>query len=427
MNPSTRQLQTALLGLVILLGILTESRAENWPRWRGPRNDGTSAETGLVSTWNKTDNVKWRLELPGPGASTPIVWNDRIFLTSAEGPSLVLLCINTAGKILWKKTVGDGNFDIREGESNAASPSPSTDGKYVWAKLGTGILACYDFNGNEIWKFDLQERYKKFSMYHGMSSTPLLDGDRLYLQLFHTNEQLVLALDKNSGREIWKHERKTDAREECLHSYASPLIYRFDNQEFLLTHGSDYITAHDLKNGKELWRCGGLNNPKDYNPFFRLVASPIAIAGLIVVPSAKNGPVLGLNPKLAKGDITHSPANYLWKLSDNTPDVPSPLIHDGLLYLCRENGVLLCVDAKTGEVYYTERTHNSRHRGSPVYADGKIFLMAADGTVTAIRPGNQFDILAKNTVGERVAASLAISNGTIYLRSYKALYAIGRK
>jgi len=262
-------------------------------------------------------------------------------------------------------------------------------------------------------------------MYHGMSSSPLLDGDRLYLQLLHSNEQLVLALDKNTGKEIWKRLRMTNAHEESLHSYASPFIYRFDNQEFLLTHGADYITAHDLKDGREIWRCGGLNNPENYNLYFRLVASPVAMPGLIVVPSAKNGPVLGINPKDAKGDITNSTTNYHWKLAQNTPDVPSPLIHDGLVYLCRENGVLICLEAKTGKEFYLERTHNQRHRGSPVYADGKIYLTAADGMVTVVKAGKQFEIIAQNTVEERLSASPAISGGTIYLRSYKALYAIG--
>jgi outer membrane protein assembly factor BamB len=426
MNESKLHLLQAIAGLIVLALFFDITHAENWPRWRGPRNDGTSTETGLVSTWSKTENIKWRLELPGAAPSTPIIWHDRIFLTSAEESALTLLCINTGGKILWKKILGEGNYNIREGESNAASPSPSTDGVYVWIKLGTGILACYDFTGKEIWKFDLQQRYKPFSMYHGMSSSPLLDGDRLYLQLLHTNQQLVLALDKKTGKEIWRHERKTDASQESLHSYATPFIYRSGDQEFLLTHGSDYIVAHDLKDGKELWRCGGLNNPQDYNPFYRFVASPVAMPGLIVVPSAKNGPVLGINPVGATGDITNSSKNFHWKMSDNTPDVPSPVLHDGLLYLCRENGTLLCIDAKTGQQYYLERTHNYRHRGSPVYADGKIFLMSADGTVTVVKPGKKFEVIATNTIDERSAASLAISGGTIYLRTYKALYAIGK-
>lgn len=413
--------------LIPFSNFITKAQAEDWPRWRGPRNDGTSTETGLPASWSKTENIKWRVELPGPAPSTPIIWRDRIFLTATSGSSLVLMGLNTDGKILWQKTLGSGNYEIRQDESNAASPSPSTDGKYVWVKFGTGILACFDFEGNEIWRFDLQKRYQPFSMYHGMSSSPLLDGDRLYLQLLHTNEQLVLALDKNTGREIWKHTRKTDATEESLHSYATPFLYRFGKQEFLLTHGSDYVVAHDLKDGRELWRCGGLNNKQNYNPFFRFVASPVASSGLIVVPSAKNGPVLGLNPANATGDITQNKSDYHWRLTENTPDVPSPLVHDGLVYLCRENGVLICLDAKTGEQYYLERTHNQRHRTSPVYADGKIYLMATDGVTTVVKAGKKFEKLAQNTIEERVSASLAPANGVIYLRSYKALYAIAQK
>ncbi len=411
----------------VLFSVAHINAAENWPRWRGPANDGTSTETGLPSQWSATQNIKWRVELPGPAPSTPIVWNDRIFLSSTEAKTLVFLCLDTNGKILWKKALGAGNYEIRGDESNAASPSPSTDGRHVWVKLGTGLLTCFDFAGNVVWQFDLQERYKKFDMYHGMSSSPLLEGDRLYLQLLHSGAQLVLALDKATGKEIWKHERKSDANMESQHSYATPFLYRFNGQEFLLVHGSDVITAHDLEDGRELWRSGGLNNGLVYNPFFRFVASPVASAGLIVAPSAKNGPVLGINPAGASGDITDNKSQFHWKLAENTPDVPSPVIHDGLVYLCRENGVLLCVDAKTGQQYYLERTHNMRHRASPVYADGKIYLMAADGTTTVVKAGKKFEIIATNSIPERVSASLAIANGVIYLRSFKALYAIAQQ
>ncbi len=423
------KIKTIVLPVVVLLLMSAAhdaliARGENWPRWRGPRNDGTSLETNLPARWSKTENLKWRVALPGPAPSTPAIWDDRIFLTSTEGADLVFLCFDTAGKLRWKQKLDSGNYDIRGDESNAASPSPTTDGRYIWVKLGTGVLACFDFTGKEIWKFNLQERYPPFSMYHGMSSSPLLDRDRLYLQLLHSNAQLVLALDKVTGREIWKHARQSDAQQESQHSYATPFVYRFDGQEFLLTHGADYIVAHDLKDGHELWRCGGLNDRNNYNPYFRFVASPVATAGLVVVPSAKNGPVLALNPQDARGDLTAQQARYHWRMADNTPDVPSPLIHDGLLYLCRENGVLICLDAKSGERYYMERTHNQRHRASPVYADGKIYLIAADGMVTVVKAGKKFEKLAQNAMEERISASLAVSNGVIYLRSYKALYAI---
>jgi outer membrane protein assembly factor BamB len=412
-----------LVTLLFLISI-QDSQAEDWPNWRGPRHDGTSAETGLPVKWRATQNIKWRLQLPGPAPSTPVIWQDRIFLTSADGEELVLLCVTTDGKLLWKKLVSRGNFDIREGESNAAAPSPSTDGRQVWALFGTGDLACFDFDGNEIWKFNVQERYKKFNIYWGIATTPLLDGDRLYLLLLHTNTQSVVALDKTTGKEIWHHPRKTNAYSESLHTYASPIIYRFNGQEFLLTHGADYIVAHNLHDGSEIWRCGGLQSSIMYNPFFRFVASPVTAPGLIVVPSAKSGPVLGINPAGAAGDITNNKTHVIWRLDNETPDVPSPLIHDGLVYLCRENGTLICVDAKTGKEVYKERAYNRRHRSSPVYADGKIYLIAMDGMVTVVKAGRQFEILAQNQMGEQTAASLAISNGTIYLRTYKALYAV---
>ncbi|MCP4657321.1 MAG: PQQ-binding-like beta-propeller repeat protein [bacterium] len=414
----------ALLGLVLVTS--TASWAENWPHWRGPRRDGTSTETGLATRWSQTENVRWRLDLPGAGAATPIVWGDRIFLTSAAGDDLVLLAVDRSGKVAWRKTVGRGNFEVLDGEGNAAAPSPATDGEHVWVFLSTGTLASFDFAGREVWRSDLQERYKPFKLYFVMASSPLVDGDRLYLQLLHTDQQLVLALDKATGREIWRHERATDARDECLHSYASPVLYRFADLELLLIHGADYLTAHRLADGAELWRLGGFHREGGYNPNLRFVASPVATPGLIVAPSAKNGPVVGLNPEGASGDLTGSPKQTVWRLANGTPDVPSPVVHDGLVYLSRENGMLTAVDAKSGEILYSEMVHRRPHRGSPVYADGKVFLMGGDGTVSVVRAGRKHEVLARNSVGERLASSLAVSGEVLYLRSYEALYAIGR-
>lgn len=416
-----RYIFALLIPLLIISGGF--SYAENWPHWRGPRLDGTSTETQLPVQWNGTQNIRWRLPLPGPAASTPAVWGDRIFVTSAEKDFLVLLCIGTNGKIIWRRTVGTGNNTVRGDEGNFAAPSPSTDGRHVWAFFGSGDLVCYDFNGKEIWRTNLEQRYGKFNLYFVMASTPLLDGDRLYLQLIHSDASLVLALDKATGREIWKQQRQSDARDECKHSYASPFLYRDDQREFLLVHGADYVTAHRLKDGAEIWRCGGLNSKERYNSSFRFVASPVATAGLIVVPSAKNGPVLGLRPD-SKGDITSLKQQHIWDLPNGTPDVPSPLIHDGIVYLLNENGDLSAFDAKTGAKIYEEHTHRSRHRASPVYADGKIYITAREGIVTVVKTGRQFEILAQNDLKEPISASPAISNGTLYLRTYGALYAI---
>jgi outer membrane protein assembly factor BamB len=419
---------TMVLGtaFTVLFTFGVAANAENWRQWRGPRNDGTSTETGLPTTWSATENVVWKLPLPGPAGATPVVWGDRIFLTSAKGQDLVLICADTSGKLLWERKLGTGDETVRGDEGNSASPSPSTDGKHVWAMLSTGELGCYDFDGNQVWQFNLQERYGKFSIQFGMTSTPVLDGDKLYIQLLHTNYYLLAAIDKLTGKDLWKHERQSDAKAECEHSYASPVLYRDGKNEFLLAHGCDYVTAHSLKDGAELFRCGGLNPEGKYNMTLRFVASPVAAEGLIVVPSAKNGPVLGLSVN-AKGDITKSSAGHFWRRDDNTPDVPSPLVHDGLVYLCRENGILICLDARTGEQLYYERTHSQRHRASPVYADGKVYLTARDGMVTVVKAGRKFEVLASNDIGEAISASPVISGGRIYLRTYDSLIAIGTK
>ena len=417
-----RNILTLLLGVFILVGSLS---AENWHHWRGPNNDGISHETDVPIQWSQTENVKWRLPLPGEAASTPVIWEDKIFLTSAEGNALVLMCISTEGEELWKQTVGHGNRSVRGGEGNSAAPSPVTDGEHVWAFLGTGDLASYDFDGNQVWHTNLAERYGSFNLYFVMSTTPLVDKDRLYIHLIHSNAWLVLALDKMTGKEIWKHKRDSDATDECEQAYTSPILYRDAEREYLVVHGADYVTAHSLEDGSEIWRCGGLNPVMGYNPSLRFVASPVATEGLIVVPSAKNGPVLGIDPA-AKGDITDSKWQ-LWKLRQGTPDVPSPVIQDGLVYLCRERGDLLCLDAETGEQLYRERTHRHRHRASPVYANGHIYLTSRDGIVNVVKTGRKFEIVASNSLGEVIAASPAISNGVLYLRSYQALYAIGKK
>ncbi len=420
-------LRCTLILLLAVFTVMTNGFADNWQQWRGTHNDGISQETNAPIEWSQTENVKWRLPLPGEAASTPVVWEDKIFLTSAEGDSvLVLMCISTEGEELWKQTLGHGNRRVRGGEANFAAPSPVTDGEHVWAFLGTGDLACYDFDGNQVWHTNIADRYGEFRLGFVMSSTPVLDKDQLYIQLIHSNAWLVLALDKMTGKEIWKHDRKSDATAECEHAYTSPILYRDAEREYLVVHGADYVTAHNLEDGSEIWRCGGLNPISSYNYSLRLVASPVATEGLIIVPSAKNGPVLGINPAAASGDITDSEWQ-IWKRQQGTPDVPSPLIHDGLVYLCRENGDLICLDAETGEQYYRQRTHRHRHRASPVYANGHIYLTARDGVITVVKAGREFEIVASNAMGEDIAASPAIANGTLYLRSYQALYAIGAK
>jgi outer membrane protein assembly factor BamB len=413
---------TTCAALVLSVSV---ARAENWPQWRGPNNDGVSGETNVPVEWSETKHIVWKLPLPGTSGATPAVWGQSIFLTSEDKGEVVLLCVGTDGHERWKRRLGSGERRFMRDEANQASPSPSTDGKHVYAFTGAGDFVAFDFDGKEIWRFNAQERYGRFKIQFGMHVTPLLYGDRLYLALLHSGGWWVIALDKATGKEVWKVRRESDAKRECEQSYASPCIWHNGSEEYLIVHGCDYATAHRLTDGSEVWRLGDLNPETKYNGTLRFVASPVAVSDLVVVPSAKNGPVVGVKPD-AKGKITAGSAYEQWRRPNNTPDVPSPLVHDGLVYLCRENGILICMDAKTGKEHYQERLHPRRYRASPVYADGKIYCTARDGTVTVVKAGSVFQQLAVNKLPDEIAASTVISNGRIYLRGFNALYAIGQ-
>lgn len=420
------------LTCAVVLTSWTFARGENWPNWRGPRNDGISTEKQVPVRWSTTENVAWKLPLPGPAGSTPVVWNDQIFLTSvdAEG-QLLLLAYSAEGKERWRQVVATGNKDVRGDEGNSASPSPVTDGEHVWSLMGEGTLACYTTAGKPVWKFNVQDRYGKLQIQFGLTSTPVVDGDALYLQLIHgegdpgTREACVVALEKATGKQIWRVDRPSDGRAENEHSYASPMIYDDGKLKYLLTHGADYVVAHRLSDGAELWRCGELNRKSNYDPTLRFVASPATAKGIVVVPSAKRGPLLALRPD-GTGDITANTAAHLWTV-DRTPDVPSPLILDDIVYLCMENGDLWAINRKTGEKLYMERTNRQRHRASPVYADGHIYLAARDGKVTVVKAGPKFEIVAENELKEDMSSSLAIANGTVYVRTFQQLWAIRAK
>lgn len=414
---------------------LSTASAGNWPTWRGPTGNGISNEKGIPTEWGKRKNIAWRVELPGPGGATPVIWNDRVFVTSTDRQDLVLICLNTSGEQLWRRKVGYGNKIARADEGNAASPSPTTDGKHVWTMMTNGSLACYQMDGKEIWNINLQDRYGKFKIAFGMTSTPVVHEDRLYVQLIHgegraeTQEALVACMNALTGEGIWKQGRVTQAHSENEHSYASPLLYDDGKRKYLVSHGADYTIAHRLSDGTELWRLGGLNphdDPKKrYHPTLRFVASPTAVNGMIVIPTAKDGPVFAIRPDMT-GLLTDNSDARLWVRARNTPDVSCPLIVGGLVYLLKKRGQMLVLNAKTGEeVYLNQPRPGVRHRASPVFADGKVFLTARDGgAVRVIKAGREFELLATNELAEDMSASPAISNGTIYLRTFDALWAV---
>ena len=418
-----------------LLAAQATTQAANWPNWRGPTQNGVSTETGIPAEFGPGKNVAWKVKLPGPAGASPVVWGDQVYVTSVDGQKLLLQAWSTAGKLKWQHQVGTGNKVVRGDEGNSASPSPVTDGKHVWAMMANGEIACYAVDGQLAWKRDLRTAYGPFKIAFGLTASPVHEDGKIILQMIHgsrgakpeEDQGLLVALDAGTGKQVWKQVRRSDAYDENKHSYTSPFIYNDGKTRLLISHGADYTIAYNPTDGAEVWRKGGLNPQNDprkkYHRTLRFVASPTAIPGLIVIPTAKNGPVVAIRPD-GKGDISNAKSQHVWTRPNNTPDVPCPLIHDGLVYLCRENGNLVCMDAKTGQEYYHERTHRQRHRASPVFVDGKVICVARDGMISVVQAGKTFKMLAQNNMGDAIAASPAIAGGTMYIRSFGSLWAI---
>ena len=413
-----------LIVLILMCALDAAPRAENWPQWRGPSANGVSGETSLPVKWSKTENVAWRLALPEWSGSTPIVWGDRIFLNVAQGQDLFLWSVDrNTGQAVWKQHLGSGNR--RAQKQNMSTPSPVTDGRNVWVMTGTGFLKSFDFGGKELWVRDLQRDYGRFGLNWGYGSSPLLYDDSLYVQVLHgmrtDDPSYVLRIDKMTGKTVWRVERPTKAIRESPDSYTTPALVRIGSATELVITGGDVVTGHDLTTGKELWRSDGLNPSNDSS--HRIVASPLVFGEIIYAPSRER-PLLALKAG-GRGDVTTT--HRVWSF-DRGPDVPTPVTDGTYFYVVRDNGVMFCLDARTGKtIYGPQRIRPATYSGSPVLADGKLYVTNEDGMTIVVKAGPAFEVLAENDFGEYTLSSPAVSDGQIFIRTEAALYAIGKR
>ena len=398
--------------------------AENWPQWRGPLLNGVSTEKNLPVKWGPDENVTWKTQMPEWSGSTHIIRDHHIFLHGAEKDALFLWALNRVdGTVRWKKPLGAGNVKMRK--QNMSSPSPVTDGRSVWVMTGTGVLKCFDFAGNEIWARDIQKEYGKFGLNWGYASSPLLYENSLFVPVLHgmrTDEpSYILRLDAKTGKTTWRAERTSPAIMESPDSYITPGLLKQGSRVELIISGGDCVTGHDLSTGAELWRAYGLN--PENNPTYRIVNSPVISDGMIYVGS-KYKPYLAVRAG-GSGDISKS--HVAWTFA-NGPDVPTPVIEGDRLYIIRDNGVVFCLDKKTGqELYGQQRLKTGTYSSSPVLADGKIYITSEEGLTTVFKTGPTFEILAENALNDYCLSSPAISDGQIFIRTAQNLYCIGKR
>jgi outer membrane protein assembly factor BamB len=408
--------------LCFIISLSSPLLANNWPSWRGPDYNGVAPGKGYPTEWSATKNVAWKIELPGKGSSTPVVWGDLIFLTSAADGNNALLAINRSGKEQWRVTIGKE----RPGKNKKASgcnPSCVTDGEHVFAYFKSGDLACVDWTGKVVWQTNLQDKFGEDTLWWDLGTSPVLTKSHCIVAVMQTGPSYLVAFDKASGKIAWKEDRHLGAPEEAAQSYSTPVVLNDSGKELLVVLGADHVTAHDATNGKELWRVGGLN-PTGHK-YFRSIASAVVHNGVVVAPYARSETVTAI--KLGgSGDVTES--HVLWTKKGNGSDVPTPTAMDGKVYVLNDRGTISCLEIATGKEIWSgvPEKHRSGFSSSPVLADGKVFITREDGKTFVLAQGPEFKVLAANELdGTQTVASPVFIDGKILIRTDTHLYCIG--
>lgn len=400
--------------------IAAEGQARKyWPRWRGPSGQGLVEGSGYVDSWSNTDNVIWKVEVPGRGNSSPVLWEDRIFLTTAYESGVwplnqqrrSVICLRRAdGKVLWESSALEAPPERSNRKNGLASGTPATDGERVYAFLGNHGLLAVDFSGRQAW----HRSFGELSAYHGSSCSPLLYRDRVivYQDQRQPASSFVAAFEARTGKTVW-----WTGRQEQV-GWGSPVAIRAGNREEIIVSSHRRIYAYHPDTGKELWRCEG--NLVEVTP------TPVAGHGLLYCCSGRAGPTLAIRPG-GEGDVTSS--RIAWQCPKGSPFIPSPLLYGDYLYMVNDMAsIATCLEARTGRVAWQGRlgeAHRESFSSSPVAVDGKVFLTNDQGETFVLKAGPEFHLLHVNRLNSRTLASPALVDGRWYVRTENHLLSIG--
>lgn len=430
--------------LAVLLGATTmTAHAENWPQWRGPAGTGASPDVQVPATWSDSTNIAWRARLRGVGISSPIAWEDRVYLTSQVGrgqsrvgPRLgqgtsasdderslasgadsragVLFLIEaldrTSGAPAWTfELAAEGDLPSVHDKHNLASASPVTDGERVYAIFGTGQVVAVDRRGQRVWVRNLAKEYGPFDINWGHGSSPIVHKGVLYLVCYHESMAYLVAVDARTGRQLWKVDRPRG-----VISYSTPIVVPAGGRDELIVNSSAGIEAYDARTGEALWHFDEDNRFP--------IPVPLHHEGVIYVSRGyRSGPYAALRPG-GRGDISKS--HVVWHVPTGAPYISSFVYHDGLLYMAGDVGVISCIDARTGQPVWRERI-GGIFTASPVAADGKIYLASESGETVVLQAGRTPRVLGRNRIKGRVLATPAIAGGRIFFRTDNEVIAVG--
>lgn len=421
----------------------------DWPYWRGPERNGMARGEAPLE-WSDTKNMKWKIPIPGRGHSSPVVWGNKIFVTTAvptgvapqtqapasgdpagvpgrggrrggfgdTGPQIEhrfeLLCLDRKdGKILWHKTakVAVPHEGFHRMYGSFASNSPVTDGKHVYAFFGSRGLYCYDLNGKLVWEKDLGLQMR-IRLQFGEGTAPVLYGDKIILNYDHEGDSFIAALDKNTGKELWRTSRDEGS------AWSAPLVVEHKRKAQVVVSASKKVRSYDFQTGELIWECAGLGS--------NVIPAPVHQNGLVYAMSGHRDPKLMAIQLGRTGDLTGTDA-IVWSQTRGTGYTPSPVLFESKLYVLSDGGMVSCYNATTGEPYYQQVRLPKPYsfKSSPVGANGKLYLASEDSDVIVLKMGESFEVLATNTIaGEFFIGTPAIIDGEIILRGRNHLYCI---
>ena len=406
---SKETIRSLLAGLSLLT--LLPLHAENWPCWRGPRGDGSSLDTNVPVKWSSTQNVAWKTPIPGAGHSSPVIWENNLFLTTAlvDTQERVLLALDSrSGKVVWQRTVIKSPLEAKNNENSYASSTPTTDGENVYVTFLDGkevVVAAYDFNGKQLWLVRPGGFYSQW----GFSHTPVLFEDKVIVVCDSKGENFMVAVNRADGRVQWK-----VPREQPTQSYSAPLVAKMAGRMQMVVAGNKSVTSYDPRDGKRLWIVDGPSDDSVITPVYN------NNAGLVL--SCTSWPkrvLLAIKPD-GEGNVTET--KVAWSTPNGAPYVPSPISVGDYFFTASFSKEACCYEAATGRVVWKEPV--GLHHASPVSANGLVYFLNDDGVMHVIKAGEKFELVARNELGEKTYASPAISRGRMYLRTYKHLYCI---
>jgi outer membrane protein assembly factor BamB len=406
------------LCLCALLSCCLSAPAADWPQFRGPNGDGHYDGPKIPVEWGPDKNIVWKTPIPGLGWSSPIVWKGKVYLTTAvddqKGYSLEAICVDAkSGKIDWQKEafVEDTASAPKPHTKNShASPTPVTDGERLYVHFGHMGTAALSLDGRILWK----NSNLKYTPVHGNGGSPIVVDDKLVFSCDGSDVQFIVALDKKNGNVAWKTERKGGHPKGF--SFSTPQVITVNGKKEIISPASGMVAAYEPAKGAEIWRV-------KYNGY-SLIPRPIFGDGLLFIPTGYDSPVLNAIKPEGKGDLTSS--NIAWTVKRAVPHTASLLFVDDSVYMVSDGGVASCLNAKTGEVHWSERIAG-KYSASPIYHDGKIFFTSEEGQGTVIAAGKEFKVLQKNDLKERTFASFAAVDGALYVRTEKELYRFEEK